>query len=167
MDIIALQHEDPIKPTPLHVGWKEWCALPELNVPLIKAKIDTGARTSSLHTLQLDPYKKNNKNYVRFIVDPLQNNPKIYKECHAEIIDFRHIKNSGGHIEERIVIHTPLRMGNQEWPIEITLTNRNSMRFRMLIGRQALKSHLLINPSKAYILKKYSRKSALCYYESQ
>lgn len=148
------------------VGWKEWCSLPDLGIPIIKAKIDTGARTSSLHTTHMEHFKQNQKDYVKFMLYPLQKNTAIQKLCQAEVIDLRHIKNSGGHIEERAVIRTHLQLGSNQWPIEITLTNRNSMRFRMLLGRQAFKSNICINPNKPYYQKRYSRKTAICYYET-
>lgn len=148
------------------IGWKEWCSLPDLGIPIIKAKIDTGARTSSLHATHMEHYKQNQKDYVKFMVYPLQKNTAIQKLCQAEVVDLRHIKNSGGHIEERAVIRTQLKLGPDQWPIEITLTNRNSMRFRMLLGRQAFKPNFCINPHKPYYQERYSRKSAICYYET-
>jgi ribosomal protein S6--L-glutamate ligase len=146
------------------VGWKEWCTLPELSIPMIKAKIDTGAKTSSLHTIHQEIVRRDQKQFVKFIVDPIKNLPHIQRECLAEIRDIRHVKNSGGSIQERIVIATMIQFGETPaFPIEITLTNRKAMQFKMLIGRQAL-STALVEPTKTYLTGTHSRKSILCYY---
>jgi hypothetical protein len=137
--------------SPQMLGWREWAGLPELNIPLIKAKIDTGARTSSLHAFYIETFRKNNADYVRFGIHPKQRNFKIEKECIATMIDKRSVTDSGGHQEERIVICTPLLIGNRCWPVEITLTNRDTMRFRMLLGRTALAGSYHIDPKFSYL----------------
>ena len=120
------------------IGWKEWLALPGLGIPAIKAKIDTGARTSSLHTYQLEKFTQDGKDFVRFGIHPLQKNSELSITCESEIIDMRVVKDSGGHEEERIFIRTPVQLNNKKWDIEISLTSRENMLFRMLLGRTGL-----------------------------
>ncbi|MBL1142643.1 MAG: ATP-dependent zinc protease [Proteobacteria bacterium] len=137
------------------IGWKEWLALPELGIPAIKAKIDTGARTSSLHTYQLERFSKNGKDLVRFDIHPLQKRSDISVGCESEVIDVRIVKDSGGHEEERFFIKTPVQLNDKSWDIEISLTNRENMLFRMLLGRTGLTSgHLLVDSSIHYALSK-------------
>ncbi len=126
-------------------------SLPELNIPAIKAKIDTGARTSSLHAFRLKTYKENSLHKVRFDLHPLQRKTDIALTCHAEVVDYRRVSDSGGHHEMRYVINTPISIGNFKWRIEITLTDRDAMQFRMLLGRTALAGNALIDPNKSYL----------------
>ena len=136
------------------IGWREWVSLPELRIPRMKAKIDTGARTSALHAFALQPFTENKINKIRFSIHPLQHNDQIVIHCVANIIDKRIVTDSGGHTEERYVIKTPLTLGGQTWPIEITLTERENMLFRMLIGRKALRRHFLIHPARSFVTSK-------------
>jgi hypothetical protein len=138
------------KKTKLKVGWREWLSLPEFGIPAIKAKIDTGAKTSALHAFLLEPFKKRGNLWVRFGIHPLQRRKDIEVFCEAEVVDYRLISDSGGHRERRYVIRTPIKLGDKEWPIEITLTNRDSMVFRMLLGRSAMREKLLVNPKVSY-----------------
>lgn len=131
------------------IGWQEWCTLPGLKVPLIKAKIDTGAKTSSLHVFDLQPFHKNYQQWVRFVVHPLQRNSKLSLIRRARVVDERMVMSSNGHKELRYVIKTPLTLGNLSWDIEVTLSNRDPLAFRMLLGREALKSRVIIDPTKA------------------
>ena len=140
------------KGTELTVGWREWLALPELGIPAIRVKVDTGARTSALHTFNLETFTENGQHKVRFGVHPLRRHPEIEIFCVADILDERLVTNSGGASEQRVVIQTPIRLGGQEWPIEITLTNRESMKFRMLLGRTAMADRVLVNPNGSYLL---------------
>lgn len=135
----------------ISVGWREWVSLPELGIKKIKAKIDSGARTSCLHAFFLEPFKKNGKDWVRFGIHPYQNNTDKEVYCEAEIIDERIVSDSGGHKEKRFVIETQLVLAGKSWPIEITLSNRDTMRFRMLIGRTALENKIHIIPDASYL----------------
>ncbi len=138
------------KPPKIIVGWREWVALPGLGIARIKAKIDTGARTSALHAFEVDSYQSASGPRVRFLMHPLQNDLNEVVECDAAVIDERLVTDSGGHRERRLVIETLLQIGDQSWPIEMTLTNRDTMQFRMLLGRTAMRRRLLVNPSVSY-----------------
>jgi hypothetical protein len=133
------------------IGWREWVSLPGLGVPTIKAKIDTGARTSSLHAAAIERIGDADHDRVRFWLHPLQESTDVELVCEADVVDRRTVTNSGGQREERVVIRTPLVLGGEEWPIEITLTNRESMTFRMLLGRTALSGRALIEPGRSYL----------------
>jgi hypothetical protein len=136
-----------------HIGWREWVALPELQIHKIKAKIDTGARTSALHAFALRPFKEGDKERIAFDIHPLQNNVDVTLSCTADIIDKRWVTDSGGHREERFVIRTPVILGDKTWDIEITLTERDTMLFRMLLGRSAIRKRFIVNPGKSFIKK--------------
>lgn len=134
------------------VGWREWVALPALGLDRIKAKIDTGARTSALHAFDIKEYTQAGRRRVLFGMHPLQQNTDEVVYCDAEVVDQRYVTDSGGHREQRLVIRTPLRLGSEEWPIEITLTGRDSMRFRMLIGRTAMNGRMTVFPDKSFLI---------------
>lgn len=145
--------------TPLIVGWREWVSLPELGVPGVKAKIDTGARTSALHATAIERFTPHDgRERVRFWVHPLQDRPRVPARpdvmlpCAADVVDARVVTPSSGHREHRLVIRTPIRVAGREADIEITLTDRADMRFRMLLGRQALVAlGLTVDPSRSYL----------------
>lgn len=141
---------------PTCVGWREWCSLPELHLSHIKAKIDTGARSSCLHAFFVEPFRKDDKQWVRFGMHPNQHDTELEVICEAEVSDIRDVTDSGGHTEKRFVICTPLLLGDQTWPIELTLTNRDTMSFRMLIGRTAMNKRLIVNPDASFLLDKPS-----------
>jgi hypothetical protein len=132
------------------LGWREWLALPELGIPLIKAKIDTGARSSALHAFFIDPYKKGKQQWVMFAIHPRKKSA-VSIECHAQVKDRRMVTDSGGHKQRRYVIDTPLMLGASLINAEITLTNRDSMLFRMLLGRTAIEQRFIVDPSVSYL----------------
>jgi hypothetical protein len=138
------------KSTPETIGWREWLALPQLGIPAIKAKIDTGARTSALHTFSLEEFTAGGRRMVRFGIHPLQKRKDIALFCEAPVLERRRVKNSGGHIEKRYVIETRVALKNDLWRIHITLTNRDSMLFRMLLGRTAVAKRFVVDPGRSY-----------------
>lgn len=127
-------------------------SLPGLGISSVKAKIDTGARTSCLHTFRLEPFEKDNTTWVRFWLHPKQNNTTDEIVCEALVIDQRVVRDSGGHEEYRYVIESNVTVGEHSWPIEITLTNRENMRFRMLLGRTAMKGKIVVDPGKSFLV---------------
>jgi hypothetical protein len=135
----------------LILGWREWLALPELGLPAIKAKVDTGARTSTLHAFYVDTFRRDGRLYARFGVHPLQQRADLVIHGEAPVIDRRQVSDSGGHREERYVIETRLALAGREWPIELTLTNRETMLFRMLLGRTAINGRALVDPEKSFL----------------
>ncbi|SDW27842.1 30S ribosomal protein S6--L-glutamate ligase [Flavobacterium degerlachei] len=134
------------------LGSEEWCSFPELGIPTIKARVDSGAKTSALHAINIAPFIKNEANWVRFDINPIQNNLKTVIHCEAPLIDKRIVKSSSGFREQRYVIQTNLEIGDSKWPIEMTLTNRDSMGFRMLLGREAMSGRVLVDPEQQYLL---------------
>jgi hypothetical protein len=141
-----------------HIGWREWVALPGLNIPTVKAKVDTGARTSALHAFSLQLFKQDGNDKIRFDIHPLQHNTELVVNCVADVIDKRLVTDSGGHEEERYVIHTPITIAGQTWPIEITLTERENMLFRMLLGRSALRKRFIVNPARSFVTSRITKK---------
>ena len=136
--------------TPFIVGWQEWLALPELGLPAIKAKIDTGARTSALHAFHIEPFGPAAAPMVRFGVHPVPGRLDIAIFCSATIVDRREVTSSNGERDNRFFIRTPVALGGRSWPIEIGLTNREGMSYRMLLGRQAIRDDMMIDPTASY-----------------
>lgn len=134
------------------LGSEEWCSFPELGIPTIKARVDSGAKTSAMHAINIAPFIKNDASWVKFDINPIQNNTKTIIHCEAPLVDKRVVKSSSGFREQRYVIQTSLKIGDAKWPIEMTLTNRDSMGFRMLLGREAMSGRVLVDPEEKYLL---------------
>ncbi|MGY6647880.1 30S ribosomal protein S6--L-glutamate ligase [Wenyingzhuangia sp. IMCC45574] len=132
-------------------GNKEWCQFKQLGIPAIRARVDSGAKTSSIQANNISTYKKNKENWVRFEVQPLNENRSISIECEAKIIGTRIIKSSTGVPEKRYVISSSVTMDGETWDIELTLADRNSMEFKMLLGREAMENRMLVNPAKEFL----------------
>lgn len=134
------------------IGWREWVRLPELGLPDMRAKIDTGAKTSAIHAFEVTRFTKNGERWVRFRIHPRKTMPEKECVCEAPIIDERVVKDSGGHAEQRYVIRQTVYLGQYHWDIEMTLTDRDTMNFLMLIGREALAGRFLVDSSASFLL---------------
>ncbi len=134
----------------LVVGSEEWCELPDLSIPAVKARIDSGAKTSSLHALNIQTFKRGDAPWVSFDVHPLQGNHLTTVSCEAPLVDRRKVKSSSGSTESRYVIKTRFVIGERNWDIELTLTNRDAMGYRMLLGREAMVGRLLVDPEDGF-----------------
>lgn len=148
------------------VGSEEWCSLPELNISAIKVRVDSGAKTSALHATNIMPFKKNNDQWVRYEVHPLQNDGRTTIHCESPVLDKRSVKSSSGVVEVRYVILTSLSIAETIWEIEMTLTNRDSMGYRMLLGRQAMSGKILVDPESSFLLGEVSPEILNQYYET-
>lgn len=133
------------------VGSEEWVSLSKLKIPFVKARVDSGAKTSSLHATNIQPYQKDNETWVNFDVFPIQNDGKRKISCKALVVDKRVVKSSSGDREERFVVRTEISLNEQKWDIELTLTNRDSMGYRMLLGRQAMMGRIIVDPSESFL----------------
>ncbi len=134
------------------IGWREWVSLPDLAIAHIKAKVDTGAKTSALHAFYVQPFERDGMPWVRFGVHPLQSTAEQVIECEAPVKDVRRVTDSGGHAEMRPVIETTLVLQGETRLIELTLTDRENMMFRMLLGRSALKRRFVVDSGKSFLL---------------
>ena len=141
----------PLKHDKNVLGWREWVALSELGISRLKAKVDTGARTSALHAFYVERLQSHGRDQVRFRVHPKQGRTDIEIECVTDLLEVREVRDSGGHREARMVIQTLVTLGDQTWPIELTLTDRDSMKFRMLLGRTALRGQFVVDPGRSFI----------------
>ncbi|MFP4103375.1 ATP-dependent zinc protease family protein [Coleofasciculus sp.] len=133
------------------IGWRERVALPDLGISQIKAKIDTGARSSALHAFDVETFSRDDKTIVRFKVHPYQRDTHRTVCAEAELIDQRQVRNSGGHAQLRPVIQTMVELNGERWLIELTLTNRDVMGFRMLLGRQAVRKRFLVDAGRSFV----------------
>jgi ribosomal protein S6--L-glutamate ligase len=148
------------------LGSEEWCSFPNLNIPIIKARVDSGAKTSALHAINISPFIRDNENWVKFDINPIQNNTRAVKHCEAKLIDKRVVKSSSGYREQRYVIQTEITLGDDTWNIEMTLTNRDSMGFRMLLGREAMSGRVLVDPEQKYLLGQPSVETIKSHYQN-
>jgi len=149
--MVAVNNKQPECEGKQVVGWREWVSMPGICIPAIKAKMDTGARTSALHTYLLETYRKKGKKMVRFGIHPLQRRTDVGILCESEVIDERMVSDSGGHREKRLVILADVALGGCSFDIELTLTNRDSMLFRLLIGRTAMDGNLVVDPERSFV----------------
>ena len=132
------------------IGWREWISLPHLGIRAIKAKIDTGARSSCVHAFDVETFKRKGKLFVRFSVHPLQRDSRTTVITEAEVLEFRQVRSSTGHAMMRPVILTDMALLGERWQIELTLANRDEMGFRMLLGREAVRRRFLVDPGRSY-----------------
>jgi ribosomal protein S6--L-glutamate ligase len=139
------------------IGNKEWCGFEAFKIPAILARIDSGAKTSSIQATDIKLVRKKKEDWVQFVVNPIQNNTKIAVSCLAKVVDKRSIKGSFGISEERFIIKSDVSIGDDTFPIELSLANRNTMEYRMLLGREAIAKRYLINPALVTVQKKYTR----------
>ncbi|MEB3213535.1 MAG: RimK/LysX family protein [Leptolyngbyaceae bacterium] len=133
------------------IGWREWVKFPDLGIEQVKAKIDTGARSSALYAFDVEYLQAGDRQLVQFKVHPLQKQTTDVRTVQAELLEQRQVKNSGGTIELRPVILTRVSFRDVEWPIELTLTHRKNMQFRMLLGREAIRNRFLVDTGRSYL----------------
>ncbi|MFK7861360.1 MAG: ATP-dependent zinc protease [Granulosicoccus sp.] len=142
-----------ISASPLVIGWREWVSLPDIGLPAVKAKVDTGARTSAIHASEIKRFKyKDGSDWVAFTVMPIQRVSSIVRRCEAPLVDIRKVTDSGGHSEERYFITTNVVIGDLVRSVEITLAQRTDMLFRMLLGRTSMIPGIVVNPQLSYTL---------------
>lgn len=134
------------------IGSEEWCAFPDMALPAIKARVDSGAKTSSIHAFNINTFRRDGESWVSFEVHPLQNNRSAVIRCEKPLIDRRRVKSSSGISETRYVISAPIKIGEEVWDIELTLANRDSMGYRLLLGREAMTDRVIIDPAKSFCL---------------
>lgn len=142
---------EPHQTQSFRLGWEEWVGFAELGLPAIKAKVDTGARTSALHAVRIEPFGTEEKPQVRFIMHPDPEDPSIEVVCSAHVVDRRNVTSSNGSTELRYVINSPISIGGRTWPVEVSLTNRETMGYRMLLGRTALQEDMSVRPSESFL----------------
>ncbi len=133
------------------VGWREWVALPDLGVSCTKAKVDTGARTSALHAFDVEDFERDGERWARFEIHPNQRTARGAVLAEAKLVDLRPVRSSSGRAEHRWVIETTIELAGERWPVEVTLTRRDAMGFRMLVGRQALRRRFVVDPGRSWV----------------
>jgi ribosomal protein S6--L-glutamate ligase len=136
---------------PFVLGWEEWASFQGLGLPAIKAKVDTGARTSALHAVAVEPFGPESKPQVRFVMHPIPDRPEVEVVCAAPAVDRREVTSSNGETELRWVIEATVKIGERDWPIEVSLTNRETMQYRMLLGRTAIREDMVVNPTQSCV----------------
>jgi hypothetical protein len=143
------------------IGWREWVGLPELRIDHVKAKVDTGARSSTIHAFEVEPFRRRGARWVRFVLHPIQRDATETVRVEAPLVEERWVRNSGGGTELRPVIRTRVRFNGVSWPIELTLTRRDVMGFRMLLGREAVRGRFVVDPGRSYVAGRPERRRAL------
>ena len=133
------------------VGWREWVSLPGVGVPWLKAKLDTGARTSALHAFDVEEQDRDGEDWVRFSVHPWQRSPQDAVTVERPVHDRRSVRSSSGHLEDRLVVQLELSLVGRPVTAEVTLTNRDAMGFRMLVGREVLRQGFLVDSARSYV----------------
>ncbi len=151
MNKIRNEYARPARSADL-IGWREWASLPDLGIDAIKAKVDTGARSSSLHAHKIEFFTRDDQPYVRFRIHPQQRTSRGEVTAEAALLELRNVRNSGGTVDRRPVIETRVALGRHMWNIELTLTARDDMGFRMLLGRQAVRGKALIDSGRSFVL---------------
>ena len=147
------------------IGWKEWCSLDCIALPAIKGKVDTGAKTSAIHAFNIECFFIEDVEYVKFDIHPLQKNKRLVRSCISRVIDRRMVSDSSGKKEKRIVIKSDLKIGDKKIRVELTLTNRDNMSFRMLLGREAImQAKMIVDISKSFVQGKLKKSKVLRLY---
>ncbi len=142
---------------PTIVGWREWVGFPEIGLPAVRCKVDTGAATSAIHAHDVEIVDRDGEHWARFVVHPFfRRHDRLAVTCEAPVVDEREVTSSSGHAESRVVIGVMFRLGLKsdapEWPIEVTLTDRRAMRFPMLLGRGAMAGRVLVDSDASFLL---------------
>ena len=142
----------PKKPLKTVVGWREWIVLPGLGIDAVKVKIDTGARSSSLHAFGIEEFERDGAPWVRFTVHPLQRDSETTIHAEAPVLEVRQVRSSSGHLTLRPVVAVDVELEGQRWPIELTLAARDEMGFRMLLGREAVRRRFVVDPGRSFVV---------------
>lgn len=148
---MSAAHSNTTPEQPAVAGWREWVSLPGWEVPWVKAKLDTGARTSAIHAFDLEEFRRDGAPWVRFAVHPWQASGDDAVAVECPVRDVREVRSSSGQVEERYVVSTTLRLLGRDLEAEVTLSRRDEMGFRMLVGREALRQGLLVDPGRSYL----------------
>ena len=148
---LARKRSKDSRPPNLIIGWREWIALPDLGIARIKAKVDSGARSSSLHAFDIEPFTRGGVDWVRFKVHPVQRSDAETVALETQILEMREVRSSSGKATLRPVILTRVTLHNRSWLVELTLANRDKMGFRMLLGRQAFRRKFLVDAGRSWL----------------